>query len=331
MPTLLGYQSHAEPAKGSSIKPVLKHRNSLKKVCLCWLLIVALFFLCNNSNAQSYEGLNQLKEYQTTTYFSAGTEVKARRMAQQLDSVMAFYTEHLQFTPTVTLLILSPEDWNKFTKFPFYGMPHYTNNKTLIVAAENNDYWKSMVPALDKISPAYAGLIKETYSDKNGGLTMEPFFDLLAIHELGHAYHNQGGLVMQRKWMGELFPNILLHTYIAEKEPTLLNALTIFPKMVVATTNTSTLKYTTLQDLETNYNQIGPNYPQNYGWYQCRWHIAAGEIYEASGIQGLKNLWTTLKTQKEILNDPELAKLLNEKVHKSVADVQLKWEKTDSK
>ncbi|MCF2443324.1 hypothetical protein L0657_05090 [Dyadobacter sp. CY345] len=252
-------------------------------------------------------------------------------MAQQLDGVLTFYAKQLEFTPTVTLLILSPGDWKNFTTFPFYGMPHYTGNKILIVAAENNDYWKSMVPATEKIPAAYAGLVKEAYSDKNGGLTMEPFFDLLAIHELGHAYHNQGGLVMQRKWMGELFPNILLHAYIAEKEPELLNALTTFPKMVVATTDRSTLKYTTLQELETNYNQIGPNYPQNYGWYQCRWHIAAGEIYDAGRTQGLKNLWSTLKSQREILTDPELAGLLHDKIHKSVADVQLNWDKTYSK
>ncbi len=295
-----------------------------------WLLIAGFFIIGNSLNAQSYEDLNQLKGYQTNTYFSKGTEAKARRMAQQLDSVMAFYAEHLQFTPTVTLLILAPEDWSKFTKFPFYGMPHYTNNKTLIVASENNDYWKSMEPAVDKIPADYGRLIKETYTDKNGSVTMEPFFDLLAIHELGHAYHNHGGLVMQRIWMGELFPNILLHTYIAEKEPELLKALTTFPKMVVATTNTSKLRYTTLQELETNYNQIGPNYPQNYGWYQCRWHMAAREIYDAGNMQAVKNLWHTLKTQKEILNDTELAKLLNEKVHKAVADVQLKWDKTDA-
>jgi len=295
------------------------------------LLIACLLLICQYLNAQTYEGLAHLKGYQTDTYFSKGAEVKARRMAQQLDSVMAFYTKQLQFTPKVTLLILSPGDWKNFTKFPFYGMPHYTSNKTLIVASENNDHWKSMVPATDKIPAAYGGLVKETYSDKNGGLNMEPFFDLLAIHELGHAYHNQGGLVMQRKWMGELFPNILLHTYIAEKEPKLLDALTTFPKMAVATTDRSTLKYTTLQELEINYNQIGPNYPQNYGWYQCRWHIAAGEIYDAGNVQGLKNLWSTLRTQREILGDVELADLLSKKAHKSVADVQLNWDKADSR
>jgi hypothetical protein len=287
------------------------------------LLVVSL--LSSGADAQSYEGLHQLKGDQIETYFSAGATVKAERMAKQLDRVMSFYSQHLGFAPAVTLLVLSPSDWSKHTKFPFYGMPHYTSNKTLVVASEDNDYWKSMRPPVDKIPKELAPVFAQTYTGKNGEITMEPFFDLLAIHELGHAYHIQGGLVIQRRWMGELFCNILLHTYIAEMQPELLNALTIFPEMVVATTDKSSLKYTTLEDLETYYNEIGPKYPQNYGWYQCRWHIAAGKIYDASKIEGVKNLWRALKSQREILNDSAFASLLGIKVHQSVADVQLKW------
>ena len=294
-----------------------------------WFLALSIYLLASNISAQPYENLNELKGYKTETYFSSGAEAKAKRMATQLDRVMSFYNQHLGFAPSVTLLILSPKDWSNYTKFPFYGMPHYTSNKTLVVASEDNDYWKSMLPPLDKIPKEYAQAFAETYSDQNNQLTMEPFFDLLAVHELGHAYHNQGGLVMQRKWMGELFCNLLLHSYIAETEPELLKALTIFPKMVVATTDKSSLKYTTLEDLETYYNEIGPKYPQNYGWYQCRWHIAAGKIYDSSKMKGIENLWSTLKSQREILNDAHFAELLASKVHQSVADVQLKWNEAD--
>lgn len=281
--------------------------------------------LANCLYSQSYDSLHKLDGHQATAYYSHGCEKKATRMARQLDSVMAFYTREIRFTPTVTLLVLSPADWPLYTNFPFYGMPHYTSNKTLVVAAENNDYWKSMVPALDKIPEAEARRIRETYTDKDGQINMEAFFDLLAIHELGHAYHNQGGLLMQRRWMGELFPNILLHTYIAEKEPALLPALKVFPEMVVSTTDTATLAFTTLAELETNYGRMGPEFPQNYGWYQCRWHMAAGKIYEAGGIETVRKLWLALKTQREKLDDAGLAGLLKTQVHPAVADVLLRW------
>lgn len=260
------------------------------------------------------------------TYFSEGADSKARRMTEQLDRVIAYYNDLIGFKPSVTLLVLSSGDWSKHTKFPVYGMPHYTNNKTLVVASEDNDFWKSFVPPLDKLPKEHAFLISEVYLDKNSRLTMEAFFDLLAIHELGHAYHIQDSLVMQRKWLGELFTNIFLHTYIAENEPGLLPVLRTFPKMVVSTTEGSTLKYRTLEDLEANYSEIAQKHPRNYGWFQCRWHMAAGTIYEAGGAAAFKNLWITLKKHRDILANDKLLKLLSGEVHPSVGEVQAKWE-----
>ncbi|MDP2060165.1 MAG: hypothetical protein Q8J97_10515 [Flavobacteriaceae bacterium] len=290
-----------------------------------WAYIL-LFFSTQMVFAQSLENLNRLEDNKTKAYYSNGSKEQAEIMAKRCDNVISFYKSLVNFEPTVTLLVLSPDDWSKYTNFPVYGMPHYNDAKTLVVASEDNDFWKSFIPPLNQLPKELAQQISNTYSDKDNTLTMRDFFDLLAIHELGHAFHNQGGLTMQRKWMGELFSNILLHTYIAEKEPGLLPALTIFPQMVVSSTNKSELKFTTLDELETNYELLGQKYPKNYGWYQCRWHKAAGNIYDDGGTKVFKKLWQTLKKQKEPLDDVAFANLLSKKVHKSVANVQLKWD-----
>ncbi|HMJ47347.1 MAG TPA: hypothetical protein VK498_08455 [Ferruginibacter sp.] len=291
--------------------------------------LCALLFFCLTLHipllAQNYDSLIHLDGYQTKIYYSNGTNERAKTMAIRCDKVLQFYKKQIEFEPSVTLLILSPQDWSKYTSFPVYGMPHYNDKKTLIVASEDNDFWKSFIPPISQLPKKLADQITSTYSNKSGGLTMQAFFDLLAIHELGHAYHSQGKLTMQRKWMSELFANILLHTYIAENEPDLLPALTIFPKMVVAG-GKSEFKFTNLKDLETNYNEIGQKYPKNYGWYQCRWHIAAGNIYDAGKIETFKKLWVTLQSQIEILDDASFASLLTKNVHQSVADVLLKWD-----
>ncbi|HEY6626363.1 MAG TPA: hypothetical protein VIZ21_05365, partial [Ignavibacteriaceae bacterium] len=161
--------------------------------------------------------------------------------------------------------------------------------------------------------------------DENGGLLMQAFFDLLAIHEIGHAYHHQAGVNVQRMWMGELFCNILLHTYIAENEPEQLPALTVFPQMVIAGVKEE-YKFTSLTDVEERYEEIGQKYPKNYSWYQCRWHSAAGDIYDASGVEAFVKFWNAFSDQREKLNDEELAVFLSEKVHQSIADVMLKWD-----
>jgi hypothetical protein len=307
-------------------KTCSNHPGLFNPFLLLYSLILILSFLPHSSIAQSYDSLTSLQGHQPQVYHSQGAAAKAKRMAGQIDQVMQFYSAQTGFTPSVVLLVLSPADWIKYSPSMVYGMPHYTDSKTLIVAAENNEFWKSFIPPLDKLPGEYANAISETYKDSNGGLTMEPFFDLLAIHELGHAYHQQGGLQMQRKWMGELFVNIFLHSYIAQKEPRLLPALTLFPKMVVAVTNTASLKYTSLQDLEAHYAEIAQQYPQNYGWYQCRWHMEAGRIYEEAGIAVMKNLWSALKNQQEVVDDKLFTDVLSAKVHASIAAVLLNWD-----
>lgn len=290
------------------------------------VIFLIVMSLHTDGQPRQFPGLTPLEGYLTKVYFSEGSISKATRIATQMDQVIHFYDDILKVRPEVILLVLSPDDWGRFTSFPVYGMPHYSNNKTLIVASQNNQFWDSFIPQPELLSEDIAKSVKNSYTDSEGKLTMEPFFDLLAIHELGHAYHFQDNLNMQRKWMQEVFVNLFLHAYIAEKEPELLPQLTVFPRMVLASTQKSTLKYTTLQDLEERYNEIGQQYPMNYGWYQCRWHSSAADVYDAGGVSVVKDLWNVLKSKKDPLDDEKLASLLSKEVHQKLADVLLKWD-----
>lgn len=295
-----------------------------KKTTLLFTAII--IFIFNSVSAQNYEILTELKNHKTKVYFSKGNDERAKIIAERCDKAINYFNGIINFTPDVTLLILNQEDWWKFTNFPVYGMPHYNDNKTLIIATEDNEFWKSFIPPLDKLPEELANKIRNAYTNENGNVSMMAFFDLLALHELGHGFHFQADLKMQRLWMGELFANIFLHTYIAENEPENLPALTVFPEMVVAG-GTEGYKYTTLKDIEERYEEIGQRYPKNYGWYQSRWHSAAKDIYNAGGTDVFIKLWSSLKTQRERLTDEEFADFLISNVHQSVADVMLNWDK----
>ena len=288
-------------------------------------LVILSFFFSFGSFSQSYENLTKLDKFETATYYSSGAGERAEELAKRYDNVISFYQPILDFKPLVSLLVLSPEDWGKYTNFPVYGMPHYVNAETLVVASEDNDFWKSFIPSLDQLPPDLAEQISNTYSNPDGSLSMRAFFDLLAIHELAHAYQLQGELTTQRRWMEELFSNIFLHTYIAEKEPGMLPALTIFPEMVVLSMKWEDLKYSSLKQLEENYDLITTQYPKNYGWYQSRLHVAAASIYDEAGVSAIQNLWFELKKNKEPLDDKALTGMLAEKVHPAVAAVPLGW------
>lgn len=298
----------------------------MRKISLFLVFVLFGGFIYAQDN-KNIVNLDFLVGRQIKTLYSDGYKDQAAEMAARCDRVMSFYKDVLNFEPYVTLLVLSKEDWGKYTNFPVYGMPHYTDAKTLIVAAEDNDFWRSFIPPMDALPTDLAQKIATTYSDGNGSVTMKKFFDLLAIHELAHAYEFQGKLNMQRKWMQELFANIFLHTYIAEKEPELLPALMVFPQMVVTSTNKSDLKYTTLDELDYNYDTMSMEYPNNYGWYQSRWHIMAGNIYDQGGVKALKKLWRELRNNSQQMDDAALDEMLSNNVHPSVADARLKWNK----
>ncbi|MGK2864081.1 MAG: hypothetical protein ACSLE0_19270 [Chitinophagaceae bacterium] len=291
--------------------------------------IISLLFaltMTPTAKAQSFDSLHQLKDHGFRVYYSPGHQQRAEIIAKRIERAISYHKQLLGFKPIVTLVILNEKDWNFYTsKTLVYGMPHYNEkNKRLIVAAEDNAFWKSFLPSPDQLPESLRQPIQTTYISNDGFLTMQPFFDLLAIHELGHAFHMQGGLTMQRNWLGELFANILLHTYIARQEPELLPALTIFPRMVVAG-GTGGFKYTSLQDIHERYDEITRQYPNNYGWYQCRWHAAAAVIYDAGGKNVLRKLWDALKTKKEILTDEELVAFLKTRADKSIADMVENW------
>ncbi len=285
-------------------------------------LLLFLFSYVSRAASQSPDSLSRLGK--SNLYFSKGFENRATEIARNIEGALDYYSRAFHFKPEVTILVLSKEDWSRYTSFPVYGMPHYTDNNTLVVASSNNEYWNSFIPDLNVLPPALAGQVRMAYGQQDGSISMEKFFDLLALHELGHAFHLQGGLKMQRKWMGELFCNIFLHTFVAEKAHDQLAALTVFPQMVVGA-GTDNFNFTTLQQFEDNYEALGKKYPRNYGWYQCRLHVSAQKIYDAGSKEVILKLWNTLKSVDGPTDDAKFAELLRNNVHESVAEVVMEW------
>jgi hypothetical protein len=285
-----------------------------------------LLFFIYSPKAQSQDSLHELRNQGFQVYYSSGHGDRAESIAMRIGHARKYHQELLQFTPTFTLMVLSRSDWKVHTTDPvIYGMPHYNEkSKRLIVSAEDNAFWKSFLPPLSQLPEELRKPVEATYGSSTG-LSMQAFFDLLAIHELGHAFHFQGGLNMQRKWMGELFSNVLLHTYIADKEPGLLPALTLFPRMVVAG-GAGEFTFTSLQDVHERYDEIALKYPKNYGWYQCRWHVAAAGIYDAGGRSVIKKFWNALQDKNKMSTDQELSIYLRKAGCERVAEMMDDWE-----
>jgi hypothetical protein len=270
---------------------------------------------------QAYPGLDEITGFSIQAYYSPGNEERARIIAERCEKAINYVNRLVGFRPKVSLFVLNPEHWKNYATFPVYGMPHYSNNERLIIASQDNDLWKSFVPALDRVPKEMADRIKRAYTVDDGTLNMMAFFDLLALHELGHAFHEQAGLTMPRLWIQELFSNLMLHTYIAENEPEKLPVLEVFPETVVAA-GTLGFEFTTLADFEKRYSNMEP---RNFAWYQCKLHVAAKRIYDDGGERALIKLWQGLRENKEKMTDAQLADFLKTKVSQEAARVQTDW------
>jgi hypothetical protein len=270
---------------------------------------------------QPFPDLEELTGFSIPAYCSPGNEERARIVAARCEKAMNYVHGLVGFMPKVSLFVLNPEHWKKYATFPVYGMPHYSGDGRLIIASQGNDLWKSSVPALDRVPKEMAGQFRRVYTAGDGTLSVASFFDLLALHELGHAFHGQAGLTMPRLWLQELFCNLMLHTYIVGNEPDRLPALEVFPETVVAA-GTAGFEFTTLADFEKKYSDMGFG---NFAWYQCRLHMAARKIYDDGGEKGFIRFWRALAENKEEMTDAQLAHFLKTKVSEEASRVLTGW------
>ncbi|MGH2410999.1 MAG: hypothetical protein ACRDGS_11610, partial [Chloroflexota bacterium] len=79
----------------------------------------------------------------------------------------------------------------------------------LIVAGERSSFWQEQVELL-RVSPGWEEA-RQVYGDGQGGLNLALFFDLIAVHELAHAFEWQGSVRFPRHWLKEFFATSCLH------------------------------------------------------------------------------------------------------------------------
>lgn len=256
-------------------------------------------------SAVSDQGLVPVPGFPFALEASPGLEERARQIGARCAAASGLLGEILGRHPQFRVLVLTQDDWPP-GPLP-YGMPHFRAG-TVVVAGARSAFWRSFVPLLE-LAPAeaYQAAVEVYGAD----LDLSDFFDLLAVHELGHAFHQQSQAPAAPRWLQEVFANVGLHTYVAALEPNHMPVLQAFPQALTAVDpDAAALPFQTLRDFEANYSDMGG---VNYGWYQCHFHVAAGRVHDTGGITALQQLWRRL-----VLPDVELAKALRREVDHEV-------------
>jgi len=244
--------------------------------------------------------LARLGGYPFEVRYSSGTSERARVLADIAADAYAYFSRLFSgFKPNIAVIVASPADWE--SRQP-YGLPFFNDDDgqirpgIVVMPASRGDFWIAMGEDLRETSPEGYAKVLATYPDGAGHFDLQPFFDLVTIHELGHAFEVLGDRRMPTYWLGEIFANLCLHAFIAMKQPDSLSTLKVLPTVGAQSTHLEDWMrvrgFTTLEELEVHYTGgDDPMSPLNYVWFQYRWQRIAAAMFNADGEDGLVRFW----------------------------------------
>ncbi|NUO82093.1 hypothetical protein HUU05_18635 [candidate division KSB1 bacterium] len=274
---------------------------------------------------KNYSSLSKLSGYSFPVYLSAGTEDRAQKIAKRCEGAYGFLRTTLAFEAQVCILVLAPEHWKEYTGSARYGVPQTTDARTLVVAGRDSELWQMIVPPPETLSPLAAQAMREVYAQSDGSLSVAPYMNLLAVHEIGHLYLDQAtgkfDFKLPRRWLVELYCNLCLHAYVAALEPEQLPALETFPQTIVDL-GFAHLPHHTLNKFEELYAGMPP---QNFIWYLSKLHVAAKRLYDSRGVEILPRVWKMLLNSSEGESDAQVAERLRAEVHHEAKRVLTAW------
>jgi hypothetical protein len=271
-------------------------------------------------HASTTDSLIDLAGFDFPVKVSRGLEKKGDSVATRTQRAHRYFRQLIGGNPKITVYVLSPEDWESQKVGVTYGLAVYDTGK-LFIAGMPNDLWKRAIQLVAEHLPEQMPALEKMYSLGGANFDLGSFYELIALHELGHAFEQQGGLNFPRHWMSELFANQCLHTYLATQEPTGLPTLTTFPE-IFHNLPTSLFSPTGLPAFETLY----PNLPDlTYLWYQTRLHVDAKQIFDERGESALIGLAKQFKEPKPDVSDEELSEILTNSVSPTAGKIIPTW------
>ncbi|HEX2140689.1 MAG TPA: hypothetical protein VHK28_00240 [Candidatus Limnocylindria bacterium] len=210
-----------------------------------------------------------------------GLEEKASRIAERTRDARAWMSDILGMEPRLRVEVLGPGDFAERAELPALGLPHMNEEGTMFLAGyDTSTFDSSVAQTLKYLSPADRAGFALVYGEPP---SVQPFVDLLSLHELAHAYHMQRGWSFQELWMGELFCNLALQGYVANHEPAVRAALETLPA--------SAHHIPPEAQGVTSIGAMNAEDPLTYVWYEFRLQVAAIRLWDAGGPELLREFY----------------------------------------
>jgi hypothetical protein len=283
-------------------------------------------------------GLANLDGYPFEVRYSEGSLTRARASADVARDAYTYFGQLFSGVEADIAIIVADEaDWE--SRQP-YGLPFFNDDDgqirpgIMVMPAGSGDFWIAIGEGLREASPRSYKRLLAAYPDGEEGLDLQPFFDLITIHELGHAFETLGDLRLPTFWLGEIFANLALHAFVATRRPESLNTLEALATVGAGSRRFGARMraegYSTLEDLEAHYTGGDDRMsPLNYVWYQYRWQRLATKMFDADGEDGLVRLWNCFhaidRFNPDEVTSASLAALLRREVSEILGRAVPEW------
>jgi hypothetical protein len=283
-------------------------------------------------------GLPQLGGYPFEVRYSDGSLLRARAASDIAADAYAYFSRlFAAVEPDIAVIVAGEEDWPGSGP---YGLPFFRDGAgeirpgIVVMPAGGGDFWKGIGQDIRDASPRGYAKLLAGYPDGTGGLDLQPFFDLITIHELGHAFEVLGDLRLPTFWLGEIFVNLAMHAFVATKRPASLPTLEVLPAVGAGSRKLAARMradgYSTLEELEAHYTGGADSMdPLNYVWYQHRWLRLVARMFDVDGEEGLVRFWDCFHATDRVSTDEataaSLAPLLTAEVSPTLGRAVRDW------
>jgi hypothetical protein len=253
-------------------------------------VFIALTVLAAPLNAQQQPTAQQLVQSlnlpvskgKITIYYANGYEKRAAEVRPLVEEMMAFYEKKLKIKQDFSVAILTKEQWTKsLPPFLPYGLPFVRNNIAFLPATNDGAVTTGAIALKSSATPALLKKIKQTGYDFESAAMK--FTDLIGLHELGHVYTLAYGIKPPTRWLNEFLASYFAYAFLQAKHPKLATLMQAMGSDAYG--NAVNPKYTTLEDFERLYSNVGVD---NYSWFQGKFLQKGSQIYDAQKLKFLE-------------------------------------------
>jgi hypothetical protein len=283
--------------------------------------------------------LPDLRGYPFEVRYSDGALGRARAAAELAAGAYAYFSQlFAPVEPDIAVVVADENDWPD--PGPPYGLPFFRDAAgeirpgIVVMSAGGGDFWIGIAEDIRQASPRGYAKLRATYPDGAGGVDLQPFFDLITVHELGHAFEVLGHLCLPTFWLSEIFVNLALHAFVATRLPASLPTLEVLPTVGAGSRRLATRMrsegYSTLDELQLHYTGGDqPMSPLNYVWFQHRWLRLAAKMFDTDGEDGLVRFWNCFHATDRVnageATAASLAPLLSTEVSETLGRAVRDW------